>query len=160
MGKLFAGEPANIGVKAVSIAQQIAAKRAELAVFVTESAQAVLAEPMTEEARGVVALNLLKLMVASVLGAQAGPMIDITPEKPQAITQDACRAGAVRRPSRWRRRSPQVHGRAAAGCGPGIRQRQWRHRRQIRCGPRIHRPAPTAARSAEPEASSTVRRTV
>lgn len=53
----------------MGIAEEIARKRAELAAFVTASAAALLSEEMTEETRGVVAVDLLRLMVASGLQA-------------------------------------------------------------------------------------------
>lgn len=74
----------------MTIAERIAAKRHELAVFVTENANAVLSEQMTEEVRGSVALDLLRLMVSSGLSATPGPMLDVSPQ-PRAISKHAHR---------------------------------------------------------------------
>ena len=64
----------------MGIAEEIARKRADLAAFVNASAAAVLSEEMTDETRGVVALDLVRLMVASGLQTAAPvAMIDITP---------------------------------------------------------------------------------
>lgn len=72
----------------MNIIERIAEKRAELAVFVTESVNAVLTERMTDEARGVVALDL-RLMVSSGLSAAAGPMLDVSPAQSKAISKYA-----------------------------------------------------------------------
>lgn len=71
----------------MSIIDKIAKKRAELALFVNESARAVLAEDMSEQMRGAVALDLLRLMIASGLSAAAGPLLDVSPAQPKAITK-------------------------------------------------------------------------
>ncbi|EIG62906.1 hypothetical protein [Bradyrhizobium sp. WSM1253] len=63
----------------MGVAEEIARKRAELAGFITASAAAVLSEQMTEAERGVVAVDLLRLMMASGLQAPSAPMIDVTP---------------------------------------------------------------------------------
>lgn len=87
------------GLDRMGIAEEIARKRAELADFVAASAAAVLSEEMTAEARGIVALDLLRLLAASGLQAPSTPMIDITPPAP-AITQTAPARRAINAPPR------------------------------------------------------------
>src|ERR1700761_8278857 len=77
----------------MGIAEDIARKRSELAAFVTGSAPAVPSGGMSEDARGAVAIDLLRLMVASGLQAQTAHVIDVTPkpavvaERPKAIAR-------------------------------------------------------------------------